>query len=240
MRHARAFTLIELLVVIAVIMILAAMVMPVINLAIESAHKTSCLNNVHQIYATIMQYASRWDGMYPAMDQSNYVISSGTCWNIPNQCYNFPFLAELRALGTKVVYCPSEPYSEWHIRINHPWAIQWGMGYNIWGGRSWPWYREHVTPLIAGTTPANSLPTQLLISDIVRTYCGLWLRDGDYMNNHYRSDTYATTGGHACFVDGHIRWTSAEKLNWDIRYNNANLYNTMYDYGWHFCAGFQP
>ena len=238
----RAFTLIELLVVISVIAVLAALVMPVIHKAIESGQRTSCMNNVHQIYTATMQYTANYEGLYPAMDQSNYVISSGVVWNVPNQVYNFPFLDQLHAMGHKAIFCPCEPYSEWHWRINPPrsWARDWGTGYCLWFGRTWPWYIEQVGPYIPGASAAQSKPSQVMITDITRNWGGPWLRGGIYMNNHLNTETYAPTGGHACFVDGHIRWTPADKLDWDRWYNNANSHNTPTDHGWNFVVGFQP
>jgi len=243
MRHpARAFTLIELLVVIAVIAILAALVMPVIHQALGSAQKTSCMSNIRQIYSAIMQYTASYDTLYPALDQSNYVVASAPCWNVPNQVYNFPFLDELHRMGHEAIFCPSEPHSEWHWRINPPrtWALDWGTGYAIWCGRTFPWYVEQVGPYIPGPSAGQSRPDQVMITDITRNWGGNWLRGGIYMNNHFLNETYAPTGGHACFVDGHVRWTQAEHLDWERHYNNANQRNTPTDYGWNFCVGFQP
>src|SRR5271156_6706380 len=57
------FTLIELLVVIAIIPILAAILLPTLTRAKESAKSTSCRNNLKQLQLCWMMYADDYAGI---------------------------------------------------------------------------------------------------------------------------------------------------------------------------------
>ena len=61
----RAFTLIEVLVVIAIIIGLAAILIPSLNSALESAKATKDLSNLRQIGALMQTYLNDKDGILP-------------------------------------------------------------------------------------------------------------------------------------------------------------------------------
>ena len=63
----RAFTLIELLVVIAIIALLAALLLPVVSRAKESARATACLSNLHQVGVALQIYVSENNNKLPVM-----------------------------------------------------------------------------------------------------------------------------------------------------------------------------
>ena len=70
-RAGRGFTLIELLVVIAIIAILASLLVPAVQRALDRARLAACASNMHQLGVGWANYASDHEGTMPFLGQQH-------------------------------------------------------------------------------------------------------------------------------------------------------------------------
>jgi len=101
-----AFTLIELLVVIAIIAILAALLLPVLGRAKESARGAACIGNLRQVGVALQLYVDANNQRLPTMYDRPVVTDT----NQPPTNMNASVEVVLRSeLGnTNVLRCPSD------------------------------------------------------------------------------------------------------------------------------------
>jgi prepilin-type N-terminal cleavage/methylation domain-containing protein/prepilin-type processing-associated H-X9-DG protein len=97
--RARGFSLVEIAAVVAILVVVAAMLLPVLGKARERAWRTACRSNLRQVYQAMLTYVKENDGYYPYLAVRPTVDST------------YPSLAQTLEpqLGErKVLKCPSD------------------------------------------------------------------------------------------------------------------------------------
>ncbi|WP_294502918.1 prepilin-type N-terminal cleavage/methylation domain-containing protein [uncultured Victivallis sp.] len=95
-----AFTLIELLVVIAIIAILAAMLLPALNKARESARTSNCISNLRQLGQSEVFYMDSYDGLPTAVQD---LARTSLTW------HQMLLVSGLLPNKSELFACPSAP-----------------------------------------------------------------------------------------------------------------------------------
>jgi len=186
MRRKRAgFTLVELLVVIAVIAILAALLLPALAKAKESARRSRCASNLKQIVLAAGIYADENDDRFPAQPSDGVaVITTG------GDGRNYYDLLMPLANNPEVWICPSADPGPGRL-----------LAY-------------HMNGLIITTNglqaTAIALPSQTLLvaeTGIRRLFDQAYLRPDHTAGYLYdRPQRNHSGGSNAGFVDGHVTW----------------------------------
>jgi prepilin-type N-terminal cleavage/methylation domain-containing protein/prepilin-type processing-associated H-X9-DG protein len=82
LRLKKAFTLIELMVVVSIIALLAMMLVPALQRALEMTRRASCLANLKGAGTALALYSQANDNIYPMLPGQNWdTTQDGTAWN---------------------------------------------------------------------------------------------------------------------------------------------------------------
>ncbi len=210
----QGFTLIEMLVVIAIIALLASILVPSVNKALQAAKRTSCMSNLRQIGHAVMMYSLEKDGYLPPVVDGGW-SSSGTLWMEAIS----PFLGEevddiMQENIAAITYgCPS-----WKGRLDVNElgrATKPGFGMNVfpaptdWGSGS---------PLFTKTSHslAELAPSTILIGDSVDWHLALsgntwWQGNNDYGYASGHPDRHGKKGANYLLSDGSVHTISPER-----------------------------
>lgn len=185
-RLQAAFTLIELLVVIAVIAILAALLLPALSRAKESARRTTCASGLRQIALATTMYSDDHQGLFPVQDRDEILVRDSGGEDDNYYDLLMPFVK-----NPSVWLCPSAKKSSDGSRMAY-----------------------HMNGLLISTNAVRvssvEAPSQTLLiaeSGVRILFDTAVLRpdqDGNYLYDRPQQNHLG--GSNAGFVDGHVQW----------------------------------
>ncbi len=223
MTRRSPFTLIELLVVVAIIAILAAMLLPVLSRARESARTTLCLNNQKQMGLAYILYVEDYDGMMPvAKDDVNYGGGGKNFHQYLAPYADKDYAKRAQEIGGNpgsVMYCPTftvppMPAGSWTT------CKYWITGYGMNAYVTYPPKGDNTDLAWVRWGPGHfklekwQHPSQHVLTGDGNDSWGLWANDASG-SLPYRDDSSAARRhvgkGAYLFVDGHVETLSSRE-----------------------------
>ena len=212
MDERKTFTLIELLIVITIIAILAALLLPALSRAKESARRTMCLSNMRQVGMMAFIYSEENNTSFPMDGRNNQPFFSPVRdgWG-PNAQFGPHFLrGDLYRdfnLADTVYHCPSNEVQYNTTRNPSHGALglnDYRRGFLfLWNGGKTEAGIERDWTIRPQKSTGDSLIEKIMIADRI-----IYLnQNGRYVINHQRNQI-TPAGSNHFFADGHGVWES--------------------------------
>jgi prepilin-type N-terminal cleavage/methylation domain-containing protein/prepilin-type processing-associated H-X9-DG protein len=204
------FTLVELLVVIAVISILAGILLPALENAMQAAKQIKCVNNLRQMGIATSMYIDEQDGWVPYAGYSKEGPFSH-------------FLVDGGYLPDKNVFlCPSEEYASYTNNSNHSYGVNY-YTFGAWNthsdcipvkaSRVSAFHNNHNLIYIADSTPAEC-STYAWAAGIYIKRCTYPMQGGIAYPVFTRHEEMANVLLFDTHVESFDHWETVEVIHW--------------------------
>ncbi|MBN2713351.1 MAG: prepilin-type N-terminal cleavage/methylation domain-containing protein [Planctomycetes bacterium] len=218
--YRKAFTLVELLVVIGIITVLAALLLPALRNAMDSARKVDCMSRMKQIHMGFSYYlddnngyfppsyykfstitfagytrTDSWVPWYSKVFVGNYIGNSTICSS------SFPTWQQ--KVTSKLLACPTYKKPKWD-GIGYSGFGDFGFGYNQWA------YKNYSTGKV---TPIRSVPIPTMTFLMIDTALGYEVKhtyanpSADKWSRYWWPDYRHLEKANILFMAGNVRST---------------------------------
>ena len=207
-----AFSLVELLFVMAVISVLAALLLPTMESALEQSRRIRCLSNMRQLYSQTMFYATDFSDMLPTPGSD---VGCSIYWGAPGQipaAADFAMYLGMTVTGATyhgmtaasrgLTQCPSQVLAPKASNYDYTFS---GMGAHRWYSSPFGFSR-----FSRAAAPYQGKNKIFIVDNIIKSWCGNpghTMEVFDY-TNHLQNGTQA--GGNVLMGDGGGIWHKSE------------------------------